>query len=379
MTFPFDKRQVRLGVAGFFCVSVFSLLSLKPYLPAAVYHNFATIYDYRFFSNRTVKALPGAVPLPASALTMSDPPEKTATLLKELNTTALLVLQDGAVAFEKYSGDGGREVLSGSFSMAKSILALLAGAALEDGHIRNLDEPVSRYLTEWENSPEGNITIRELLRMTSGLNWDESYYNPLSITAEAYYGSNLLFTALRQRLMEPPGTRFSYQSGTSQLLGLLLARAVNRNLADYASEKLWKPIGAESDALWSLDREDGMEKAYCCFSARARDFARIGELVRNLGRWNGKPVVREEYIKEMIRPHGVPNSEGKPVDYYGYQWWVYPTEFGGVPYARGILGQAIIVLPQRNRVIVRLGKGTAERIDHHPIEVRELIEWGLKH
>jgi CubicO group peptidase (beta-lactamase class C family) len=378
MAFQFDRRQIRLGLAGFFLVFVFSLLSIKPYLPAAIYHNFATLYDYQFFHNRPVKVASATQPLPQSSFKIVDPPEKTLALIRDLKTTALLVLQEGAVIYEKYSEDGGADVLSGSFSMAKSIVALLTGFALEEGRIKSLDERVERYLPEWEGLDEGKITLRNLLQMTSGLNWDESYMNPLSITTEAYYGSDLHFTALRQRLIRPPGSGFSYQSGTTQLLGLVVARAVNKNLADYASEKLWRPLGAEKEALWSLDKEDGMEKAYCCFNATARDFARVGEFVRNFGKWNGQQLLSEAYIKEMIHPHGVPDKDGKATDYYGYQWWVYHTLAGDVPYARGILGQYIIVLPQRNRVIVRLGKKTAERVDHHPIEVRELVEWGLR-
>jgi CubicO group peptidase (beta-lactamase class C family) len=214
--------------------------------------------------------------------------------------------------------------------------------------------------------------------MTAGLNWDESYWNPLSITTEAYYGWNLMATALRQRSILPGGARFSYQSGTTQLLGLVVSRAVNQNLADFASSRLWMPIGAEADALWSLDHEEGQEKAYCCFNARARDFARIGELVRNHGIWNGRAVVSEGFVEEMTTPRdGVLDSKGSPVDYYGYQWWVLRTPSGNIPYARGILGQYILVLPSKNRVIVRLGKKTAERVDHHPTEVRALAEWGL--
>ena len=378
MAFKWDKKQIRLGVAGFFVVFLISLVSLKPYLPAAVYHNFATIYDYKFFQNRTVRKAEKPESLPVSSFKIVDPPDQTLGLLGSLKTTALLVLQEGAIVYEKYFDDGGQDVLSGSFSMAKSIVALLTGFALQEGRIRSLDEAVSNYIPEWQGLDEGKITLRQLLQMTSGLNWNETYMNPLSITTEAYYGTNLHFTTLRQRLERPPGTMFSYQSGTTQLLGLIVSRAVNKNLADYASEKLWRPLGAESDALWSIDREGGMEKAYCCFNARARDFARIGEFVRNLGKWNGVQLLSENYVREMVHPHGVLDKDGHPTDYYGYQWWIYKSALGEVPYARGILGQYIIVIPARNRVIVRLGKKTADRIDHHPIEVRELVDWGIR-
>jgi CubicO group peptidase (beta-lactamase class C family) len=378
MTGKWDWRQVRLGIAGFFAVFLISLVALKPYLLTAAYRNFATIYDYRHFENRRISASEAPEPFLPGAKTLEGPAPGTLQLLSDLKTTALLVLQDGQLVYEKYSLDGGSGVLSGSFSMAKSIVALLTGVALQEGRIKSLDEPIENYLPEWQGREEGRIRIRDLAQMTSGLNWDESYWNPFSVTAEAYYGTQLLQTALRQRLASPPGSLFSYQSGTTQLLGIALSRAVNMSLSEYASRKLWRPLHAEADALWSLDHPQGIEKAYCCFNARARDFARIGELVLNRGSWKGTPVVDSGFIDQMVTPHRILNEHQEPVDYYGFQWWLLKTPFGLVPYARGILGQYIVVIPQRRRVMVRLGKATGERTDHHPVELRALVEWGLR-
>ncbi len=378
MPFELDKKQVRLGLLGSLPVFAFALIALKPHLPVAIYRNFAEIDDYRIFQNRTVKRGQTALPWQTSNLRKTPPNPQAQTLLRELDTTALLMIQDGKIVFEEYFGDGGVSVLSGSFSMAKSIVSLLTGFALQDGKLKSLEEPVSSYLPEWEGRDEGRIRIVDLLRMTSGLDWNESYMNPFSITTEAYYGSNLLNTVFKQHRIQDPGSLFSYQSGTTQLLGTLVSRAVNVPLSDYASSKLWIPMGAENDALWSLDHENGTEKSYCCFNATARDFARIGELVRNQGSWGGSSLLNPGYVSEMVKPHGVLNSEGKPVDYYGYQWWVLQTPKGEVPYARGILGQYIVVIPWTHRVIVRLGKATGDRTDHHPVELRALVEWGLE-
>lgn len=378
MARQWDRRQVKLGVGAFFVVLLVSMVAIKPYLLTALYRNFATIYDYRHFENRRVQASENPEAFLPGAKAFSEPGPETARMLADLKTTALLVLQDGQVVYEKYSLDGGVDVLSGSFSMAKSIVALLTGVALQEGRIKSLDEPLENYLPEWQGREEGRIRIRDLGQMTAGLNWDESYWNPFSVTAEAYYGTQLLQTTLRQRRVVPPGSLFSYQSGTTQLLGLAVSRAVNMPLAEYASRKLWKPLHAETDALWSLDHAEGMEKAYCCFSARARDFARIGELVLNQGAWKGSPVVDPTFIRQMITPHQVPNEHQEPVDYYGFQWWLLKTPEGWVPYARGILGQYIVVIPQKHRVLVRLGKLTGERRDHHPVELRALVEWGLQ-
>ncbi len=376
--FGIEKRNIKMGVSAFSVVLLVSMLALKPWLPKAVYHNFAAIDDYRIFENRTVAAGAARVPFPVSEKRMAGPSDELARQLRDLETTALLVLEDGKIVYESYELDGGEGVLSGSFSMAKSVVALLAGVARQEGKIKSLDESIDHYLPEWQGREEGRVTLRQLLTMTGGYNWDESYWNPFSITTEAYYGSDLLRTAFKQRLVAPAGSRFSYQSGTTQLLGMIVSRAVNESLSSYASRKLWVPLEAEADALWSLDRPDGLEKAYCCFNAKARDFARIGELVRLGGTWGANRVVDPEYIREMIRPHGVPNSDGKPVDYYGFQWWVLKTSEGDVPYARGILGQYIAVIPSKKRVVVRLGKKTGERTDHHPVELRALVEWASR-
>jgi CubicO group peptidase (beta-lactamase class C family) len=376
--FQWDRKQVKIGLFGSLLVFAFVLIALKPHLPIAIYHNFAAIDDYRIFQNRVVKRGQVARPWQVSNLRKSMPNPDAQDLLRKLDTTALLMIQDGRIVFEEYFGDGGVSVLSGSFSMAKSIVSILAGFALQEGKLKSLEEPVSRYLPEWEGREEGRIRVLDLLRMTAGLDWNESYLNPFSITTEAYYGSNLLSTVFKQHRILDPGTVFAYQSGTTQLLGTVVSRAVNLPLSDFASSRLWGPMGAENDALWSLDHEDGMEKSYCCFYATARDFGRIGELVRNQGNWGDSKLLDSGYVSEMVRPHRILNSEGQPVDYYGYQWWILQTPKGEVPYARGILGQYIVVIPWNHRVIVRLGKATGERTDHHPVELRALVEWGLE-
>lgn len=371
-------KQVKIGLLAFFVMFVISLFTLKPFLGMAIYRNFADIDDYKIFSNREVK-IATSQPWEVSPTQHAAPNEKTQKQLDQLKTTALLLIENGKITYEKYSLTGGVDEISGSFSMAKSIVGMLVGFALQDGAIPRLDTEIKTWITEWSERPEGKITVRDLLTMSAGLNWDEAYWNPFSITTEAYYGSNLLQTALKQRLLAEPGKVFSYQSGSTQLLGLIVSRAVNKTLSEYVSEKLWQPLGMEKPALWSIDHPEklneanihpSMEKAYCCFNARARDFAKIGQFILQGGQWNGKPLLDSKYIQEM--------TTGKTVDYYGYQWWVLHTAKGDIPYARGILGQYIMVIPQKNRVVVRLGMKTAEREDHHPIEVRALAEWALE-
>jgi CubicO group peptidase (beta-lactamase class C family) len=126
--------------------------------------------------------------------------------------------------------------------------------------------------------------------MSAGVEWDESYSSLFSKTTQAYYGKDLWKLALTEKLIEKPGVRFNYQSGVSQILAFVLQKATDKNISDYASEKLWTPMEAEEDALWSLDRKDGHEKAYCCFNTNARDFARFGQLILNKGVWDGDQV-----------------------------------------------------------------------------------------
>lgn len=375
-------RTLRLVVGGVVLLPLALLLSFKPYLASAVYHNFANIDDYKIFANRVVKSSPPGQPWKVSTQQNAGPPHKTQKLLNKLQTTALLMVEDNQIVYEKYDLSGGEDEISSSFSAAKTILALLTGFALQEHFIKSLDQPIADYIPEWSATPMGKISIKHLLTMSSGLNWNESYKNPLSVMAEGYYGSTLLQTTLKQRLVRAPGTRYQYQSGTSELLGIVLARATRRSLSQYASEKLWIPLGAERDALWSLDAEDGLEKAYCCFNARARDFARLGQFLLNNGRWpdaSGAPqqLLNSDYLREMTTPHRIPDETGNPVHYYGYQIWLLSTPRGPVKYARGILGQYIIVVPAKNRVVVRLGMKRGNTVSHHPEEVRALVDWAL--
>jgi CubicO group peptidase (beta-lactamase class C family) len=371
-------RLFKVALVGFLFVLLCVLYFLKPYLPTAVYYNFANIDDYKIFSNRIVKRAETPEAWSVAATKNVGPNTETAKQLEKLDTTALLMIENGEIVYEHYSLTGAVDEISGSFSMAKSIVGLLMGFALDDKVIESVNDPISKYFPSWLNAPQGEITLKQLLGMNSGLNWNESYANPFSITTEAYYGDDLFLTALRQKVIRPPGSYFEYQSGSTQLLAFIISNATNKTVSQYASEKLWAPIKAEKDALWSLDHEDGMEKAYCCFNATASDFARIGQLVLNHGQWHGKQLISADYLREMTTPSGVLDETQKPVDYYGYQWWILQTPQGPVPYARGILGQYVIVIPQKNRVVVRLGMKRGKTIDHHPEDLRALVEWGLR-
>jgi CubicO group peptidase (beta-lactamase class C family) len=234
--------------------------------------------------------------------------------------------------------------------MAKSVTSILIGIAIDEGYIQSVHEPVTNYIPEFKNKGFDKVSIEQVLQMTSGLKFNESYFNPFGDAATYYYGRKLRKSVSKMKLKNPPGTTFEYQSGNTQILGLILERALKtQSVSEYLQEKLWKPLGMEFDASWSIDKKnDGMEKTFCCINARARDFAKIGRLYLNNGNWDGKSIVSENWVKKSTQ---IDNSNGSAW-YYQYQWWI-PSKDGDFM-AIGILGQNIYVNPSKNLIIVRL-------------------------
>lgn len=369
----FFLYTILLIIAAF---SIFAVASGRTYLFKAVWYNFADIDDYEKFSNNTVITGLHQPWDTAAAYNIAKMPDSLRQLLQELSTVAVLVIKNDSLFFEQYDEGYNDSSWSGSFSVAKSITSLLIGAALKEGVIHSLQDPVGNYLPEFATGKKASVKIIDLLTMSSGSDWDESYSNPLSVTTEAYYGSDIYKTATGVSIIHIPGTLHSYKSGDTQLLGLVLEKATGKSLSAYAAEKLWQPLGAEHPALWSTDHTGGHEKAYCCFNSNARDFARLGQLMLDSGRWKGTEIITPDYYAASVKPCMIPDASGKACDYYGYQWWIVPGQ-GNIFYARGILGQYIIVMPHKRMVIVRLGKKRSPvRIDGAPAEVNALIQWG---
>jgi CubicO group peptidase (beta-lactamase class C family) len=356
-------------------------LALPYYLRTALTYWFPGIEDYKIFHNRVVEAGDRPLPWPkASNYNKQVLPQPLRDTLEKYKSIAYLVIQDDSIVFEKYWEGFGTDSYSNSFSAAKSIVSLLIGAAVDEGKIKSVDEPAFHYLPHLTTKLDKELTIRDLLTMSSGSNWDESYSSPLSMTTQAYYGDDIAALSQKIHIVEQPGKYFSYKSGDTELLSLIVKAATGKTLSDYASEKLWQPMGAEHDALWSLDRKDGVEKAYCCFNSNARDFARFGKLVLNKGSFAGKQLVSEKYIKEATTPASyLLDEDGKPCEYYGLQWWIMKANGKRHPYMRGILGQYVITVPEKNAIIVRLGhKRSKSYIDHHPADAVAYLREGLK-
>ncbi|TPE43820.1 serine hydrolase domain-containing protein [Pontibacter mangrovi] len=375
-----NRKAKRFGLGTLLLLGLLAAwlnMADKNYVYKALYYNFADIDDNAIFEQRqiTAPAVPQEWPL-AKKYNLVQLPQEMEKLNEELESVAFLVVKDDSILYEQYWDGYSDESLSNSFSMAKSIVSMLVGVAIKEGKIRSVEQPVGDFLPRFRKGDKAKIKIKHLLWMSSGLNWDESYANPLSMTTEAYYGSNLKKIINRLEAVAEPGRQWTYKSGDTQVLAFVLQKATGKSLSEYAEEKLWKPLGAAHDAEWSVDRPKGIEKAYCCFFSNARDFARLGRLYLHNGVWNGDTIVPPAYVQASLTPNGLINADdGKKVDFYGYQWWLLPNYKGqDIFYARGILGQYIVVIPEKNVVIVRLGKQRAEKVGVHPGEVMAMID-----
>jgi CubicO group peptidase (beta-lactamase class C family) len=346
------------------------------YLNPAIWHNFPNIDDQKIFFNRTVKKSKKSQKWPSKLTSKS---EKLPTNIEKLETTALLVIKNDTIVYEYYSNEYHNGENSNSFSMAKSYVSALIGCAIKDGLINSIEDPVGNYLKNYPFSKNKNLTIKTLLTMSSGLSWDESYQGPFSITTKAYYGDNIDELIHTLEVVEEPSQEFKYLSGNTQILAMILEKVTKKRLSKYLEEKIWQPLQSTSDASWSLDSENGMEKAYCCINSNARNFARLGSLYLKKGKWNDQQIIPEWYVNESTRPAILGNEVKQEIDFYGYQWWLIPEANGtSAFYARGILGQFIICIPEKNMVIVRLGKKRGNRSNwHYPITY-ELIDWGTE-
>lgn len=294
--------------------------------------------------------------------------------LEETETTAFLIVKNGKIFQEHYWSGYGKYKASNSFSLAKTITVLLLGKAIDDGRIVNADQSFLDFYPEFNSNDFGkNLTLRNLASMEAGLDWKEDYKNPLGPNAALYYGFSLADVVFTKKLIRNPGTKFEYQSGATQLLGFAIGRAAGMPLSMYASSKLWKPLGMERDAEWSTD-DMGIEKSFCCIQSNARDFAKIGYLLLNKGKIDGVPLIGENFINEMTTP--TENSNGA----YGMGLWINYDYRVPHYYMRGLYGQYVIVIPQFDMVIIRLGKkeGNEKDSKNRPKETELYIDEVLK-
>lgn len=357
---------ILLGVVC--CVGGYLALPSNYYLRRALTHFMPKIDQYPIFENRVVKA---EAPKPwqlSEAYNKLEIPADHLPRFEELGTVAYVIIQDSTLLFEQYWEDYSPQSLSNSFSMAKSIVSLAVGCAIDEGYIESVDQQVRDFVPGFDGFGGKRLTLRHLLTMSAGVDFQEAYSSPFSPTTQLYYGNDLRKIAFGMKETEEPGVNFVYQSGVTQLLAFVLERAVGEPLSTYVSRKLWTPMNAEEHALWSLDRKDGTEKAYCCFNSNARDFARFGQLLLNGGSWNGRQLVSSAYLQEATTPDRSLTFKEfqEPNQCYGFQFWSLNYKGMQIPYMRGILGQYVFVIPEKNAVVVRLGhKRSDTRSDQH--------------
>lgn len=328
-----------------------------------VYYNFADITDYKIFPERKIEK--SDTPfyfahksntkfISSITITVKKKQKDIAfeDFLKNNKTVAFLVIKNDSIVYENYFYNYKEDTPVNSFSMAKSILSVLIGCAIDDGYIKSTDEPITNYLPELAKNGFDKVKIKNLLNMTSGIGFNESYFNPFGNAASFYYGRNLKKEVSKLKLKNNPGQKFHYSSGDSQVLGLVLQAALKeKSISLYAQEKLWKPLGMQYDAAWSLDKTNGTEKTFCCLNSVALDFAKIGRLYLNNGNWNGKQIVASDWVDKCTKPKY--NESG--VWFYQNQWWINNKQLGSYR-AEGINGEYVYVYPKNKVIIVRLGK-----------------------
>lgn len=271
--------------------------------------------------------------------------------VKDQKVAGALVLHDGAVRLERYALTGGPRTRWHSFSVAKSITSTLVGAAMKDGRIRSLDDRVTRYIAALRGSAYDGVTVRQLLTMTSGVRWNEDYTDLNSDVARMYAqppdrGFDMTVSYVRKLPREaPPGTKWVYKTAETNLVGVLVAEATRKPLADYLSEKIWRPYGMERDAEWMID-DVGHEQGGCCLAMTLRDLGRFGQFILEGARIGGVPIVPDTWLAEATRNQIEGTGSGSG---YGYQWW--PRDDGTFE-GRGIYGQTLHIDPRRRLVIV---------------------------
>ena len=296
-------------------------------------------------------------------------PESVSKELQKSRASVLLVVKDGKLHYEKYWRNHHEQSLMNSFSMAKGILALLVGTCIDDGSIKSEDQLFSEFYPRYKTLEFGKeLTLKHLMTMQAGLDWEEEYRHPFAPNSRQYFLDDMGEQVFERDFLQKPGVKYEYQSAAPQLLGFAVRRACGKTLSELLTEKIWSKIGMECDAKWSTD-EDGMEKTFCCIHATARDFAKIGQLLLNRGKWNGKTIINSDYVNKMLKP----TDQNKA---FCYTVWANDDASVKYRFLYGFLGQFIIMIPEKNMVLVKMGHYNRLEVDHllRPLQVQTFAE-----
>lgn len=349
-------------------------------------------YIERFSPVKTIEASPVASELPRAERYIkfkSDYRGKETSLkefLTETGTSAFLVLKNGKILSEQYFHGNGPTAKNSSFSMGKSFVSALIGIAIEEGHIKSVDDPIVTYLPELNTPTFEGVTIKQVMQMASGVAFNEDYSDPksdinkMSIAVQTMPYIDYIKTLGR---WVEPGTKHIYASINTQILGILVARATQVPLAEYLSEHIWEPAGMEHEAYWSLDAQR-QEQAMGGLAISLRDYGRFGQIYLNGGNWNGSQIISQEWIQESVTPSEPFLQAGKKPDSftdfgYQYQWWT-PHQPDGDFMALGIFGQTLYIDPKRNVVIVKLSADPSSfepGVEYQQIEYLQMLSRSL--
>lgn len=298
-----------------------------------------------------VRALPQGRPLTVAGKNASG---WLAGYMDRYHVAGVMVLQDGHVRLQRYAPGFGPQQRWTSFSVAKSVTSTLLGIALQQGYIHGMDDTLGTYIPELRHSAYADVTVQQLLTMTSGVRWNEDYADARSDVAQMYLGAcvdgqaHVLSYLAKLPRQWPAGTHWNYNTAETDLLGILVQRATHRSLAAYLSQTIWRPYGMASDAYWIKDECDGSDTGGSGLSATLADYARLGQFMLEGGRIDGKPVIADAWLQGAVRQQ---TGVDEPDRGYGYLWW---TDDDGSYAAIGIFGQMVYVDPARKLVIAQV-------------------------
>ncbi|MEN9520847.1 MAG: hypothetical protein RLZZ381_3435 [Cyanobacteriota bacterium] len=318
----------------------------------------------------TVKGKPSAIPIATSKSIPQDDLNKISAYAQANNSSALLVLHKGEIVLERYWRGFTPTSTSNSMSLSKTVVALLIGIAIEEGHIESELDPVAKYIPEWSGDERKKITLQDLLYMQSGLRNEDNTDSLTSDLVQMYAGSNADAVALKIPAIKSPGKAFDYNNANTQILGQVLEKATGEKYVDYLSTRLWQPLQANDAAIW-LDQPQGHPKTFCCLFATPQDWGKVGQLFLNRGKVHNKQVVASAWLDKMIQPSSVESS-------YGYHIWLKAktkNKPGGIKrrasqsflakdtiYLDGKSLQKVYIIPAHDLVVVRIGE-QAEKWD----------------
>lgn len=370
------RRSIRV-LLGIVITAVLILLAWTAVAgPVTVYRVITrgdtTIYDYKRFPGRSLSPSPepfhfridlenGTLPVVINLETTGN--VSLEDLLESSRTIAFLVIKDDVIVVERYFLGHSESAISQVFSTSKSIFSILIGAAIADGLIRSVEEPVTTYVPELANAGFDRVSIEDLLNMQSNMDYFEND-NPFGEHVIFNFTDRLEEEILDLTLLPTPDDQFRYKSGDNALLGLVLDRALGgKSITQYMQERLWNPLGMEYGGVWGVDRPDGLERTWCCLSISARDLAKFGRLYLRNGDWDGTQIVSTDWTKESTTDGAYPPNQW-PTDLshlgnYKYQWWLL-SEAGGDYSSLGKDGQYMYIHPTNNLIIIRLGEETGD-------------------